>query len=154
MNTNENENESFLTESDDGGFVVDMTAVPEAKNEILPKAIYNCIITECEYKLSQSAGLPMWSMVLEIEDGDYKDRKLFNNMSFSDKALPYTKKTMAAICPELLTNDFKPHMVEEYGLTGRRVRAKTKIGKDQEGNNRTEVGQLMAAADNSAFMGG
>lgn len=142
-----NENESFLKETDDGGFAVDMTAVPAATNEVLPKATYNCTMDEIEYKLSQASGKPMWAMVFVIDDGEYEGRKLFSNMSFSDKALPYTKKTLAAIAPHLLTADFRPDKVDDYALAGQRYRVKTKIGKDESGEKRTEVANILPPAE-------
>lgn len=147
------EETAFLQETDDGGYSVDMTAVPEAKNEVLPKAIYNCIVDEIEYKLSQSSGKPMWAAVYLIQDGPYEGRKLFHNISFSEGALPYTKRTIAKIKPEILTADFRPDKLDDYGLQGMNIRVKTKIGKDQNNEPRTEVGDVMGPADASAFMG-
>lgn len=145
---------AYLQEDDDGGYTVDMTAVPEAKNEVLPKAVYNCVVDEAEYKLSQSAGKPMWALIYVVTDGQYEGRKLFHNISFSEKALPFTKRTLARLCPECLTSSFKPEKIDEYGIQGRNVRVKTKVGKDQNNEPRTEVAEVMGPADNSAFMGG
>lgn len=150
---NEGQAEGLLKETSDGGYVVDMTQVQEPSTEVLPKAIYNCEIDECEYKLSQASGLPMWAMILVVSDGEYQGRKFFNNMSFSEKALPYTKRSLAAIAPELLTVDFRPDAVDQYDMVGKRVRVQSKIGKNENGEKRSEVAKLLPPADNTAFMG-
>lgn len=147
------EETAYLQEQEDGGYVIDMTQVPEAKNEVLPKAVYNCVVDEGEYKLSQSAGLPMWALVYVISDGPYEGRKLFHNISFSEKALPFSRRTLARLCPEVLTSDFSPNKFDDYDILGRSVRVKTKIGKDQNNEKRTEVAEVMGPVDNSAFMG-
>lgn len=147
------EETSYLQEQEDGGYAVDMTQVPEAKNEVLPKSTYNCVVAEGEYKLSQSSGKPMWGLVYEITDGPYEGRKLFHNISFSEKALPFTKRTLARLCPEVLTADFRPDKYEDYNIQGRNIRVKTKVGKDQNNDPRTEVAEVVGPADNSAFMG-
>jgi len=144
---------AFLQEQEDGGYVVDMTQVPEAKNEVLPKSTYVCTIDEGEYKLSASAGLPMWALVYVITEGEYEGRKLFHNVSFSEKALPFSKRTLARMCPEVLTADFRPQNFDDYDIVGRNIRVKTKIGKDQNGEKRTEVAEVVGLADTSAFMG-
>lgn len=143
----------FLKETDDGGYTVDMTAVPEAKNEVLPKAWYTCVIDEIEYKLSQSSGKPMWAAVYIISEGEYEGRKLFHNISFSEGALPYTKKNLMKLKPEILTSDFRPDRLDDYDLQGMTLQVKTKVGKDQNNEPRTEVADIKAAADSSAFMG-
>lgn len=154
MNTNNPDEETtFLQETADGGYAVDMTAVPEAKNELLPKSTYNCVVDEAEFKLSANAGKPMWALVYKIIDGEYAGRKLFHNISFSEKALPYTKRTLAKMKPELLTADFRPDKLDDYDIQGMELRVKTKVGKDQNNENRTEVADVMGPVGAGAFMG-
>lgn len=134
----------FLKQTDDGGYRVNWDEVEEAKFEVLPKAVYNVVISEIEYKLSQASGKPMWAMVLEVTDGEYAGRKLFNNMSFSDKALPYTKRTLAKIAPQVLTSAFDPEDSDILNVfQGMELRARTKIGKNEQGEQRSEIADLL-----------
>ncbi len=139
-------------EGGDGSVMMDLTEVEEATNEVVPRGTYSCTIEECNYKLSQNSGNPMWEIKLNIDDGDYEGRKLFTFLSFSDKALPLTKKTLAAIAPEFLSGPFN---MEEAAsdMEGKAVRVKTTIEKYQ-GEDRSRVKQLMAAQAADAFIGG
>ena len=144
------ENENF--EGGDGSVMVDLTNVEEAVFELIPKGKYAGTITECNFDYSQSSGKPMWAMKLTITEGEYEGRTLLSWMSFSEKALPLTKKTLAAIAPEFLTGPFNPED-KASDMEGKNVIIVTKVSK-YEGENRTSVKQLEAAGDADAFMGG
>ena len=100
--------------SDGDGGLVDFTNVDAATYELLIPSKYPAVITEIEFKYSASSGQPMWAMVLEVNGGDYDGRKLFFNMSFSAKALSFTKVTLENIAPELLEGPFEPDDPEVY----------------------------------------
>lgn len=134
-------------EQGDEGVILDLDAIEAATNELIPASIYEGAIEELEYKLSASSQQPMWSYVATITDGEFTGRKLYGNMSFSPKALPLTKATLQRIAPELVTNSFNPKAIADNGdLVGLPVRIKTKIGKNQDGDSRTEIKELLAAA--------
>lgn len=143
-----------LIDDGEGGFQVDWDNVEEATFEVMPKGTYPCVISEMEYKLSQASGQPMWALVLQVEEGEYANRKLFSNISFSPKALPFTKRTIARIAPELLTNDFNPKRLgDEEVLVGKSCRARVSVGKNTEsGEPRNEVKELLPPLDTNAFM--
>ena len=135
------------TEANEAAHVVDIDAVQEASRELLPAGWYNCVIEEHEYSLSQASGLPMWTTKMSIEGGEYADRKIYNHISWSPKAAPYSKKTVTECFPDILTNpayrtesggfDVKK-VGDEGALIGRRV--KVKIGyQSYEGEKRNNV---------------
>ena len=139
--------DEFFEDNDDA-LTFDMTAVEEGTYEIVPKGTYNTIIEQLEYKLSQSSGKPMWAITLVITDGEYQGRKLFTNISFSEKALSMAKTQILRIAPEVLSSTFNPRKIAESGdLIGKACRAKTKI-EVYEGEEKTRVQTLLAPADN------
>ncbi len=101
---------------DDDNLTVDMAGVEEFSRELLPAGNYNCIISDCEYSRSQASNKPMWTLVLEVVDGDHQKRKLWTHASFSEKALPGTKSMIKNIMPSLLDGPFQPKKVAEEGL--------------------------------------
>lgn len=143
------------TEVNDGAHVVDIDNIQEASRENLPAGWYNCTIEEHEYALSQSSGLPMWSTKMNVDDGEYVDKKIYNHISWSPKAAPYSKKTVQECFPDLLTNqayrtdsgglDVKK-IGDEGALIGRKVRVK--IGfQTYEGEKRNTVKGLAPNTD-------
>lgn len=140
-----------LFEDGDDSVVIDMTSVEGQSFELVPAGKYNAMIDTLEYKLSKSAGKPMWAVVLQITDGPYAGRKLFANLSFSEKALPGTKASIQRFAPETLTTAFNPKKIADSGdLIGRLVQVKTKV-ETYEGEPRTKVGQIMAGVASSGF---
>ena len=139
-------------EEGDDSLAFDMENVDAAVNEIVPKGTYICAIDDMEFKMSQASNKPMWSVTMTIvEEGDFKGRKLFTNMSFSEKALPITKGTLMAIAPEIISSTFDPKaLAEEQCLVGKTVKVKTKIGK-YEGNDKTEVASISKAPEGDLF---
>lgn len=135
-----------LFEDNDSSLVIDMDEVEEASFEVVPKGTYDCIIEDVKFQLSKSSGKPMWNVVLVVVDGEYANRKLFTFMSFSEKALPMTKRQINRIAPELLSKTFDPKKIADEGLlVGKHVRAKVKIEK-YEGEDRSRVQDLLAPA--------
>jgi hypothetical protein len=138
--------------------VIDIDNVAEATRELLPAAWYNCVISDHEYDLSQASSQPMWKMKLNVEDGEYTGRVLYYNMSFSPKALPYTKPTISKCFPDLLSDpqwrsgsnlDTKK-IGDEGALDGRRVRVRVGYQK-YENEKRNTVKELAPPQDANAF---
>ena len=130
-------NDTF--EDGDDSLTIDMVAVEEAKNEVIPKGTYNGVIENLEYTLSASSNQPMWKYTIVISQGEFKGRKLFGNLSFSPKAMSLTKTNIIAIAPELITSDFNPKRIAAEGdLIGRSVRFKTK-NEDYQGEPQTKI---------------
>jgi hypothetical protein len=131
---------------EEGSVVVDLSGVDEdAGFETRPRGTYPVEVIECEFKYSQNSGKPMWELVLDVEDGhEYEGSRFWFYVSFAEKALPRTKKTLAAIYPELLESPFDPEAVADEGtLVGLRCRAKV-IKRRYEGEWRNSVRELLA----------
>lgn len=138
-------------EGGDSSVMLDLNTVEEASFELIPRGKYPATIVSCEYGLSNNSGKPMWTMQLEITEGEYTGRKLYNHMSFSERALPFTKKTLRQIAPELLSG---PINLEEAAsdMEGKQVEVKVGVEK-YEGENRNRVKDLSAPRGGDAFMG-
>lgn len=135
-------------EEGDNALAIDMDGIEAAKFELIPQGTYECVIEELECKPSAASGKLCWYMKLAIVDGAFEGRKLFNNMSFSEAALPYTKASLMKIAPDVLhIRPFIPQKIADDGiLVGRRLRVKTSI-EAYEGEKRTKVKQLLASAE-------
>lgn len=117
-------------EDSDDSLLVDLSNVKEMSFEVLPKGIYAAIIESVKYEISKNSGKPMWNVQFTVSDGEYANRKLFNYMSFSEKALPGTKANIKRIAPELLSGPFNPKKIADEGyLTGKQVRLKVDVEK-------------------------
>ena len=125
-----------------GDSVVDFSNVEDTSFEALPKGMYPCVIAECEFTYSQSSGNPMWTLQLEVSEGEYAGRKLFNHLVFAGKGLGMTKQQLSRIKPELLENPFNPTDEEVIaGMLGTAVKAKVTVRK-YEGEDRNNVAGL------------
>jgi len=134
---------------DGGNLVIDLSGIAEAKFEPIPKGIYEAEIDSCEYGLSNNSGAPMFTLGILIVGGDHNGRKLTTYLSFSQKALPFTKATINRFAPELLVGPFKPEEIAGSGaLLGRAVRVRVTV-EDYQGEPRSRVSQLLAASGNT-----
>lgn len=131
--------------------MVDLNDVEDASFELLPNALYPCVISECVFDFSQSAGNPMWSLVLEVTDGEYTGRKLYTHLVFAGKGMPYTKRQLARIAPELFDGPFNPEDDDVVAtMPGKNVSAKVSKQK-WEGEWRNNIRDLFAARDEGGF---
>lgn len=140
----------FDAEGDDS-LLIDLNDVEDSDFEPLPKGMYNVVLEDLEYKMSESAGNPMWTWTLEVEDGDFQGRKLFMHTVFQGKGLPITKRAIAQVFPHLMQGAFNPQEVAESGnLLGARMRAR--VGQQMyDGRKTNNVKGVFAAADPSDF---
>lgn len=122
---------------EDDNLLINLSEVEEQSFELLPKGKYPVVVEECEYQISKSSGKPMWSMRYSVTEGPYENRKLFQYISFSPKALPMSKANIAALAPELAELEaFNPKAIADEGtMTGRTAIAKVGIEKGQDGND-------------------
>ncbi len=131
--------------------MVDLNDVEDVTFEALPKGIYPCVIAECEFSYSQAAGNPMWTLVMEVSDGDYTGRKLFSHLVFAGAGLPITKRQLQRIAPELFEGAFNPEDEDIIqSMLGRAIQAKTAPRK-YEGVMRDNVRDLFAASEDTGF---
>lgn len=134
-----NEGASF---SEGESVVVDFNDVEDSAFEALPKGMYNCRVDELTYDISQNSGNPMWTWILEVEDGDFAGRKLFFHTVFAGKGLPRTKKVLQRVAPKLLEGPLNPEEVANSGsMIDLRIRARVDIRK-YEGEDRNNVRDL------------
>lgn len=122
---------------------IDWNDVEDSSFEVMPKGMYPCLVSECEFTYSQRSGNPMWTVTLEVSEGEYAGRKLFTHLVFGGKALPITKETLQRIKPELLEMNPFDYTDEEAisNMLGTAVKAKVGIRK-YEGQDRNNVDRL------------
>lgn len=138
-------------EEDDSSLSIDMDSVEEAKFEAIPKGTYDVVVEEVEFKHSNTSGKPMWNLTLVITSGEFKGRKLWHIMSFSEGAQPTTKAQLLKFAPELISSRFDPKKIAESGkLNGKKFRVKTKI-EPYEGQDRTKIAQVLSPKDGDEF---
>lgn len=148
------ESEAGVNVIDDDGenFTVDFGAVKSA--EALPKADYNVICEKNEFSLSKSSNKPMWGQIWTVEDGEFAGRKIYNNMSFSEAALPMTKAALSVIDNSVvLDSAFRPKAYADNGtMLGKRSRVRTKI-EEYMGEKQTRIAKFMpAVGGTNAFL--
>lgn len=138
-------------EENDDTLSIDMEAVEEQSFETIPKGTYPVTIEQCEFKHSNTSGKPMWNLTLVITGGEFAGRKLWHIMSFSEKALPMSKGQLLKFAPEIVSKRFDPKKIAESGdLLGKKFRVKTKI-EPYNGEDRTKIASVLAAADTDGF---
>lgn len=138
----DNEDEDMMPSSDEGGedgamfenkadgLVVNLSSVEELKFDPIPAGTYDVVIEDNQFSMSKSSNKPMWNLKINVINGDYDGRKLFEILSFSEKALPGTKARLAVLAPNLLEGDFTVNDPETVAsLIGKRASVKVAIGK-------------------------
>jgi len=140
---------------EDDNLVVDLSNIAEAKFEAIPKGIYDGEIDTCEFGMSNNSGAPMLTLQVAIANNEtYNGRKLYTYLSFSQKALPFTKATIARIAPELANAKFNPQAVADQGLLlGKPCRIRVAV-EDYQGEPRSKISQLLAPGDGSSAAAG
>ena len=143
--------EGDAEEGAEGSLVVDLADVDENQQwPVMPRAIYPVVIKDLVYEYSSNNN-PMWSVVLEVDGGEYDGQTLFFHMVFTDKALPRVKKTLSRIYPELLEKPFDPEQVAaDSVLIGVRARARVDVIPYQ-GQKRNNVRELLAPESGEDF---
>lgn len=118
--------------------LVDWDDVADVVDTPVAAGDYSGTITACEYKLSQASSRPMWATEITITSGgDAEGRKIFENFSFSEKAIPYTKKKLAQMDSTILgIKPFDLKAIPET-LIGKEVRFRVKVKEETyEGEKR------------------
>ncbi len=148
----EEQEESGLEFSEGDSLLIDLNDIEDSEFELMPRGKYPCVIIECEFAISQNGGNPMWSMVVEVEEGDFAERKLFMHWVWAGKGVPYTKKQAARIAPELFEQAFDPQD-EEYiqSMVGKRLSARISDRK-YEGERRNNIADVFAPDGEGGFL--
>ena len=150
----QDEDDNELTFSEGDELTVDLNAIEDVNFEIMPRGKYGCQITECEFGISNSGGNPMWSMVMEVEEGEFAERTLFLHWVWAGKGIGYTKRQAARIAPELMEEGytFDPQDEEVIeSMIGKRLMARVTT-KKYEGEMRNNVADVFAPADGGGFL--
>ncbi len=122
--------------------MVDFDAVEDVKFEALPVALYPCVIADCEFGYSQASSNPMWTLTLEVSEGEYAGRKLFCHLVFHGPGLPITKRQLTRIAPDLIAKPFDPEDPDVIAqMLGMDIRAKVTVGR-YEGRKTNNVRDL------------
>ncbi len=138
--------------SEGDSLVVDFGEVDDTAFEAIPKGLYPCVVAECEFTYSQSSGNPMWTLTLEVSEGEYAGRKLFTHLVFHGAGLGMTKQQLGRIKPELIEAPLDPTDEETIaGMLGLAVKARVDIRK-WEGQNRNNVRGLFPGGDGDGFV--
>ncbi len=144
--------EAAVDFSEGDSLMVDLNEVEDVAFEVMPRGMYDAVISDMEFTYSQASGNPMWSLTYEVESEEYVGRKLFSHMVFQGAGLPITKRHLSRIAPELLESAFDPENDEVIqSLIGRRVCLKVNI-KRYEGTNRNNVQDVLPARDGDNFV--
>lgn len=142
-----------MFENSEGSMTVNLSNVQDDGWDVLPRGIYNVIVDDAEYKISQTGGNPMISLTLQVEDGEYADRKLFTHVVFSKKAMGMAKRAITRLgLSHLLEGDFNPEDVVD-DFIGARCRARVTIEKYQD-EDTNKVKSLLPAGGGDDFAEG
>lgn len=155
LDEEEDADNSSVSFEDDGevGELVDLSGYEEDKGfEAMPRGTYNVVVDESEFKTSQN-GNRMISLTLQVEDGEFANRKLFTHIVFSEKTMGRAKKMIRTLgLVNLLEGRFNPEK-EADSFIGARARARVGI-RVYEGEKRNEVKELLPAGESgNAFAG-
>ncbi len=132
---------------------VNFDDVEESTFEALPKGIYPCIIEDCTFSYSQASGNPMWTFVLEVRDGEFAGRKLYQHLVFAGKGMGITKRILSRVAPELMETSFDSDDEEVMiTLIGKEVRAKVTLGKYQGEPSNSVRDLFLDEGGDDAFM--
>lgn len=138
------EGADFSGDDEGDGVVVDLSEVQD-NFEVVPKGIYNGIVDSVEYTHSQNSGNPMWKVMIAIADGDWEGRKFPTYLTWRGNGLPGTKRTVAALWPDLLEGSFNAKDVAESGqLEGTACRIRLDI-RPYEGQKRNNIRSVLPA---------
>lgn len=148
--------EEVVDFSEGDSLVVDFDNVEEAPEfEALPRGIYLCTIAECEFTYSQSSGNPMWTLQMEVTEGEYAGRILYSHLVFKGKGLPFTKRQLNRIAPDIVSGPFDIQDADVIAqMLGRRLKAKVTIRKYDDGTGPRDTNNVrdLLAADGDSFV--
>jgi len=140
--------------SEGDGLMVDLNLIEDSDFEVLPKGMYPVIISDCEFTHSQASGNPMWTLTMEVADGEYAGQKLWSHLVFAGKGLPMTKRTLGRIASELFKSAFDPEDVDVINsMLGKELRVKVDV-RMYDGRQTNNVRDLfLNEGGNDSFTG-
>lgn len=104
---------------------------------------YEVVVTDVEERQGQKAPYLSWEMT--IVEGQYEDRKVWNNTSLSPQSMPFLKQflTAAGLDPDDMQGQFE---FDPADFIGARLRIQTGV-QEYEGQERTRVTKVMRSSD-------
>jgi len=121
---------------------------------LIPVGNHPAVIDSLEFKISQNSGNPMWSIRWAFEEPELaqKNRKINSFVVFSPEQRGRAKMFLKRVAPELSElEDFNPKKVaDEALLIGRRAVLKVNTQKGQDGEDRSNVADVLAAGAGGA----
>jgi hypothetical protein len=99
----------------------------------LPEGKYPVKVYECEEKQSQ-AGNETWNIKMEVVEGEFKGKRIFDNITWSDKAFPRTKLVLSRLgLPVKGEIDYQPDdLVDQTAIV--EVEIEEFVSEDDVGN--------------------
>ena len=116
----------------------DLANVKENDFEVIPAGEYPAIITEIEEKPTKDGAGKRLNLKIQIIDGKYQNRTLFDGLNTVNKsaiAQQIGRAQLKSICVALN----KPNPKDSSELLNKALMITIKIGKDQQDNPRSEI---------------
>ncbi len=138
------------SELDEDNLVLDLDNVSEEMPELeaLPSGIYNVVIENTEYRVSERSSNPMISWTFRVLDEPYDGRLLFYHTVLNkESGLVRLKQLMVRVLPDIPLSGFKPKAFCDEGVAlGRPCRVKVNV-RPYQGKRRNNVTDVLAPAD-------
>lgn len=144
-----------LAQEDGTGFSFNMNEEKASSGyPLIPVGTYDAVVEDSTYKISGS-GNPMWQVKWAVQvpqaDGTTKKMKITSFIVFSAAQRGRAKFTLTRIAPELTTlTDFDPSQLAQ-NIVGKPARLKINHQKGQDGEDRSNVADVLAAAQGNSF---
>ena len=123
---------------------------PSAPLEAVPDGYYNCKLAGTEIKETKNGNGKYLMLTLDIVDGEYKGRKLFDRLNLwnqNAQAVEIASKTMSAICHAVGLLQVRNH----EDLRGKNLAVKVIKTNDPSYGERNEVKGYKAAESGAAL---
>jgi len=135
--------------------VLNLTDVSEEKPrfEAMPAGVYNCIIDNVEYSISQ-ADNPMLTFTFRVVDEEYDGRLLFYHTVLNkESGLSRLKRLLVRVCPDIDLSHFDPAAFADTGdALGLPLKVKVRV-RSYKGERRNEVTDVLPPdEDANAFL--
>lgn len=133
-------------ENEADNLVLDLDQVDDSMPEFeaMPPGVYECLIENTEYKVSNN-GNPMIAWQFRVIDENYENRMLFYHTVLNKEAgQARLKRLLVRVCPDVPLAGFSPKNFCEQGLAlGLPCRAKVRV-RPYEGKKRNDVTDILA----------
>jgi hypothetical protein len=127
---------------------VDLSGVKAGGFDPFPAGTYILALVEYEHKEtgpnSKQPGSPMISAQFGVQEGEYEGRRVFNNFTFGEKALPILKSYLLSIglTEEQLDGELD---IDPEEWIGKPFKARVRIRKSEEYGDQNQISRYMAA---------